>query len=141
MRKTFDTIKIHTLIRKLLQTNIPGTMLLLIANQIKGCKTHTSYRNHTHPYKVNLKLALLKVACSHPHYLTFTPQTYPPPEHRFRACLGSSDSSLHVVELPRGRSFFCQIGVISSIQDLRQVDRVFFGVESVVRGNADSLIN
>ena len=40
--------------------------------------------------------------------------------------MGSSDSSLHVVELPRGRSFFWQIGVISSIQDLRQVDRVFF---------------
>ena len=39
---------------------------------------------------------------------------------------GSSDSSLHVVELPRGRSFFWQIVVISSIQDLRQVDRVFF---------------
>ena len=39
--------------------------------------------------------------------------------------VGSSDSSLHVVELPRGRSFFWQIGVISSIQDLRQVDRGF----------------
>ena len=30
-----------------------------------------------------------------------------------RAATGSSDSSLHVVELPRGRSFFWQIGVIS----------------------------
>ena len=55
--------------------------------------------------------------------------------------VGSSDSSLHAVELPRGRSFFWQIGVISSIQDLRQVDRGFYGVESVVRGNADSLLN
>ena len=55
---------------------------------------------------------------------------------------GSNDSRLHVVEPPRGRSFIWQIGVNSSIQDRRQVDRFFFyGVESVVRGNADSLLN
>ena len=34
-----------------------------------------------------------------------------------------------------------EIGVNSSIQDRRQVDRGFYGVESVVRGNADSLLN
>ena len=39
---------------------------------------------------------------------------------------GSNDSRLHVVEPPRGRSFIWQIGVNSSIQDHRQVDRVFF---------------
>ena len=33
---------------------------------------------------------------------------------------------LHVVDPPRGRSFIWQIGVNSSIQDHRQVDRVFF---------------
>ena len=32
-------------------------------------------------------------------------------------------------------------GVNSSIQDRRQVDRGFYGVESVVHGNADSLLN
>ena len=32
MSKSFDTINIHTLIRKLLQTNIPGTIIKLIAN-------------------------------------------------------------------------------------------------------------
>ena len=38
---------------------------------------------------------------------------------------GSNDSRLHVVEPPRGRSFIWQIGVNSSIQDRRQVDRGF----------------
>ena len=38
---------IHTLIRKLLQTNIPGTIIKFIANNIKGRKTYTTYRNHT----------------------------------------------------------------------------------------------
>ena len=35
-------------------------------------------------YNVNLKLAFPKVASSHPHYLTFTLQTYDQPDHRFR---------------------------------------------------------
>ena len=38
---------------------------------------------------------------------------------------GSNDSRLHVVEPPRRRSFIWQIGVNSSIQDRRQVDRGF----------------
>ena len=37
MSKAFDTIIIHTLIRKLLQNNISGTIIKLIANYIKGC--------------------------------------------------------------------------------------------------------
>ena len=36
MSKAFDTINIHTLIRKLLQTKIPGTIIKFIANYIKG---------------------------------------------------------------------------------------------------------
>ena len=35
MSKAFDTINIHTLIRKLLQTNIPGTIIQFITNYIK----------------------------------------------------------------------------------------------------------
>ena len=45
--KAFDTMNIHTLIRKLPQTNIPGTIIKLIANYIKGRKAYTTYRNHT----------------------------------------------------------------------------------------------
>ena len=47
MSKAFDTINIHTLIRKMLQTNIPDTIIKLIENHIKGRKTYTTYRNHT----------------------------------------------------------------------------------------------
>ena len=43
----FDTINIHTLIRKLLPTNIPGTIIKFIVNYIKGRKANTTYRNHT----------------------------------------------------------------------------------------------
>ena len=45
--KTFDTINILTLIRKLLQTNTPYTLIKFIANYIKGRKAYTPYRNHT----------------------------------------------------------------------------------------------
>ena len=47
MSKAFDTINIHTIIRKMLQTNIPGTIIKFIANYTKGHKAYTTYRNHT----------------------------------------------------------------------------------------------
>ena len=47
MRKTFDTINIHTLIRNLLQTKISDTIIKLISDYIKGCKAYKTYRNHT----------------------------------------------------------------------------------------------
>ena len=47
MSKAFDTINKHTLIRKLLQTNIPSTIITFIANYIKGRKAYTTYINHT----------------------------------------------------------------------------------------------
>ena len=40
-------LDIHTLIRKLLLTNIPGTIFKFIENYIKGRKAYTTYRNHT----------------------------------------------------------------------------------------------
>ena len=47
MSNAFDTINIHTLIRNLLQTKIPGIIIMLIANYIKGRKAYTAYINHT----------------------------------------------------------------------------------------------
>ena len=57
MSKALDTINIHTLIRKLLQTNIPGTIIKFITNYIKGRKAYTTYRNHTskqHQFKTGV---------------------------------------------------------------------------------------
>ena len=47
MSEAFCTINIHTLSRKLLQTNIPGTIIKFIANYIKRRKAYTTYINHT----------------------------------------------------------------------------------------------
>ena len=47
MSKAFDTINIHTLIRTLIQTKIPGTIIRFIENYIKGHKAYTTYINHT----------------------------------------------------------------------------------------------
>ena len=76
MSKAFDTINIHTLVRKLLQTNIPGTIMKFIAIYIKGRKSYITYRNQ-HPYNINLKLPFLQVASSRPHYSTFTSRRIP----------------------------------------------------------------
>ena len=84
MSKDFDTIYIHTLIRKLLQTNIPCTIIKFIANYINGRKVYKHIET-THPDNVNLKLAFHKAASFHPHYLTFTPLTYHHSVHRFRS--------------------------------------------------------
>ena len=78
MSKAFNTINIHTLIRNLLQTNIPGTIIKFIANYIKGHKAYTTYRNHTFK-QCQLKLAFHKVASFHPHYSTFYTSDLPPP--------------------------------------------------------------
>ena len=52
-----------------------------------------------------------------------------------------NNSHLHVVEPTRERYLIRKIGVNSSIQDQRQADQGFYGVESVVCGNADSSLN
>ena len=56
MSKAFYTINIHTLIRKLLQTNIPGTIIKFIANYFKGREAYTTYKNHTsrRPFKTGV---------------------------------------------------------------------------------------
>ena len=84
MRKTFDTITIHTLIRNLLQTKIPGTITKFISNNIKGRKAYTTYRNHTSSQR-QFKPGIPQGASFHKHYSTFTMQTHHHPEHRFRS--------------------------------------------------------
>ena len=75
MSKAFDTINIHTLIRKLLQTKIPGTIIKFIANYIKGRKAYTTYRNHTSSQR-QFKTSIPQGGVFHQHYSTFTLHTY-----------------------------------------------------------------
>ena len=81
MSKAFDTINIHTLIRKLLQTNIPGTIIKFIANYIKVRKAYTTYRNHTSKQR-QFKTGVPQGGVLSP--TLFTPQTYHHPVHGFR---------------------------------------------------------
>ena len=94
MSKAFDTINMHILIRKLLQTRNPGTIMFL-ANYITGRKAYTTYKT-THPHNVSSKLAFLKVASFHLHYFTFLLNTYHHPEHPFRSCLTQMTSPSHL---------------------------------------------
>ena len=45
--KALGTTNIPTLFRKLLQINIPDTIIKFISNYIRGRKAYTPYRNHT----------------------------------------------------------------------------------------------
>ena len=71
MSKAFDTINIHTLIRKLLHSNIPDTIIKFIANYIKGRKAYTTYRI-THPHNVNSNWCFTYTACESTFYILCT---------------------------------------------------------------------
>ena len=80
MSKALDTIYIHTLMRKLLQT-----IIKFIANYIKGRKAYTTYRNHTSKQR-QFKTGVPQGGVLSPTlFSTFTPQTYHHPVHRFRS--------------------------------------------------------
>ena len=95
MSKAFDTISIHTLIRKLLQTKIPGTIMKFIANYIKGRKAYPTYINHTSSQRQFIT-GVPQGGVLSQHYSTFTLQTYYHPEHRFRSWLTQMTSPLHI---------------------------------------------
>ena len=75
MSKAFDTINIHTIIRRLLQTKIPGT--IISSSQTTSRDTRrTEHIEITHPHNVISKLAFHKVESFHQHYSRLTLQTY-----------------------------------------------------------------
>ena len=78
MSKAFDTINIHTLIRKLLQTNIPGTIIKFIENYIKGRKAYTIYRNHTSKQR-QFKTGVLQGGVLSPTLFNIYTSDLPPP--------------------------------------------------------------
>ena len=89
MSKAFDTINIHTLITFQAQS-------LSSSQTTSRYAKPTQHTETTHSYSVNLKLAFLKVAFSHPHYLTFILQTYHHLEHRFMSSLTQMTTPSHL---------------------------------------------
>ena len=95
MSKVFNTINIHTLIRKLLQINIPGTIFKFIANYIKGHKAYTTYRNHTSRQR-QFKTGVPQGGVLLPTLFNiYTSDTYHHPVHRFRSWPTYMTSLLH----------------------------------------------
>ena len=78
MSKAFAAINIHTLIRELLQTNIPGTIIKFIANYIKGRKAYTTYRNHT-PRQRQFKTVVPQGGVLSPTLFNIYTSNLPPP--------------------------------------------------------------
>ena len=84
MSKDFDTINIHTLIRTLLQTKIPGTLNKFIANYIKRRKAYTTYINHTSSQR-QFKTVVPQGGTLSPTLFNIYTADIPPPRHRFRS--------------------------------------------------------
>ena len=78
MSKAFDTINIHTLVRKLLQTNIPGTIIKFTANYINGRKAYPTYINHTFKQR-QFKTAVPQGGVLSPTLFTIYTSDLPPP--------------------------------------------------------------
>ena len=78
MSNGFDTINIHTLIRKLLQTKIPGTIIRCIGHYIKGRKVYTTYRNHKYSQR-QFKTGVLQRGVLSPTLFNIYTVDIPPP--------------------------------------------------------------
>ena len=92
MSKDLNTINTYT--NQITATDKLSDAIITSWQTTSRDATHyTTYKNHT-----SIQLAVTKVASFHPHYLTFTLQTYHHPEHRFRSCMAYEDdiqSHLH----------------------------------------------
>ena len=78
LSKAFDTINIHTLIRKLLQTKLPGTIIKFIANYIKGRDAYTTYIIHTSKQR-QFKTGVPQVCVLSPTLFNIYTSDLPPP--------------------------------------------------------------
>ena len=93
MSKAFDTINTH-LSESCYRPTFQAQSLSSSQTTSRDAKP-TQHIEITHPNNVNLKLAFHKVASFHPHYSTFTPQTYHHPVHRFRSWSMQMTSQSH----------------------------------------------
>ena len=91
--KAFETINKHTLIRKLLHTNIPGTIMMFIANYIKGCKAYTTYRNHTSIQR-QIKTGVLQGGVLSPTLFNIYIADLPPPRAPVQVMAYADDTTI-----------------------------------------------
>ena len=93
MRKSFDTINIHTLIRNLLLTNIPGTIMRFIANYINmSCKAYTRFKNHTSSRQ--FKTGVLQGGVLSPKLLNIYTAYIPPPRAPLQVMFYADDITI-----------------------------------------------
>ena len=78
MSKALDTINIHTLNRKLIQTNSTGTVMKFIVNYSKGRTSYTTYINHT-PIQRQFKTGVLQGGVLSPILFNIYIADLPPP--------------------------------------------------------------
>ena len=93
MSKAFDTINIYTLIRKLLQKNIPGTIIKFIANYIKGRKAYTTYRNHTSRQR-QFRTGVPQCGVLSPTLINIYTSDLPPPSAPFQVMAYADDITI-----------------------------------------------
>ena len=94
MTKVFDTINIHTLIRKLLQTKIPGTIIKFIPNYIKGRKVCTTYRNYTSSQR-QFKTGVPQCGVLSPTLFNIYTADIPPPRAPVQVFVWPKQNNLH----------------------------------------------
>ena len=91
MSKAFNTINIHTLIRKLLQTNIPGTIIKFITNYIKGRKAYTTYKNHTY---IQRQFGVPQVSVISPTLFNINTADFTPPRAPVQVMANADDITI-----------------------------------------------
>ena len=95
MSKALDTLNIHTLIRKQLQTKIPGIIIKFIAKYIKGHKVYTTYINHTSSQR-QFKTGIPHGGVLSPTLFNTYTADIQHPEHRFRSRSTQMTSPSHL---------------------------------------------
>ena len=109
MSKAFDTINIHKLIRKLLQTNIPCTIIKFIANYIKGRKAYTPYINHTSRQR-QFKTGIPQCGVISPTLFNIYTSNLPPPSAPVQFMAYADNITIHTTRNIYNHTYikFCQ---------------------------------
>ena len=93
MSKAFYTININTLIRKQLQTNIPGTIIKFIAKYIKRRNAYITLINHTSIQR-QVKTGVVQGGVLSPTLFSIYTADLPPPREPVRLMAYADDITI-----------------------------------------------